>query len=109
VPWQGENLILNPSLNTKSHWSFLRDAEHDASTSRTDDASAAIKLLTPLPKASTVVSDLIAVQPGTRYTYGFYFKTANGPSSLTAPPIGVGTGTYVLRLSVQRANCSRAQ
>jgi hypothetical protein len=72
VSRQGENLIRNPSLRTKANWSFLRDAEYDASTSRTDEGSGAMKLLTPLPKASMVLSYLIAVQPGRRYTYGFY-------------------------------------
>ncbi len=85
VPRQGANLIVNPSVNTKANWSYLRDAEYDASTSRTDDGSGSMKLVTPPP--SMALTELIAVQSGKRYTYGFYIKTLNGP-------------TYVVRRSV---------
>ena len=84
VPRQGKNLIVNPSVKTKSNWSLLRDAEYDASTSRTDDGSGSMKLVTPVPNTSIVLSDVIAVQPGKRYTYGFYFKTLNGPTYVGA-------------------------
>lgn len=43
-----------------------------------------MKLLTPAPNASMVLSDLIAVEPGKRYTYGFYFKTEGGPTYVGA-------------------------
>jgi hypothetical protein len=81
---QGENLLLNPSVNTEANWSFLRDAEYDATASQTDDGSGSIRLLTPLPDVSMALSDLIAVQPGKLYTYGFYFKTENGPTYVGA-------------------------
>lgn len=77
---QGKNLVVNPSLKTTANWSFLRNAEYDESTSRTDDDSGSIKLLTPLPAASMVLSELIPVEPGRRYTYSFYFKTMSGPT-----------------------------
>ena len=80
VPRQGKNLIVNPSVKTKTNWRFLRDAQYDASTSRIDDGSGSIKLPTPHPKVSMALSDLIAVQPGKKYTYGFYIKTENGPT-----------------------------
>jgi hypothetical protein len=82
VPRQGANLIVNPSVETKANWSFARDAEYDDSTSRTDDGSGSIKLVTPPP--SMALTELIAVEPGKRYTYGFYIKTLNGPTYVGA-------------------------
>lgn len=82
VQRQGQNLIVNPSVKTKANWSFVRDAEYDASISRTDDGSGAIKLVTPPPNMA--LTELIAVQPGKRYTYGFYIKTLNGPTYVGA-------------------------
>lgn len=42
VERQGKNLIVNPSLTSIANWSLLRDAEYDASTSRTGDGSGSI-------------------------------------------------------------------
>jgi len=84
VKRQGKNLVSNPSVKAKANWSFVRDAEYDASTSRSDDGSGSIKMVTPLPEASMALSDLIAVHPSQRYTYGFYIKTENGPTYVGA-------------------------
>jgi len=84
VARQGKNLIANPSLDTTANWSYLRDAEYDDSTSRAADGSGSMKLRTPLPKSSMVVSKLIAVRPAQQYTYSFYFKTQNGPTYVGA-------------------------
>lgn len=82
MPRQGANLIVNPSVKGKANWTFARDAEYDASASRTDDRSGSIKLVTPPP--SMALTELIAVQPGKSYTYGFYLKTLNGPTYVGA-------------------------
>ena len=84
TPRQGKNLIVNPSLKSKANWNLLRDVEYDASTSRTQDGSGSLKLKTPLPNASMALSSLIAVKPGQQFTFGFYFKTENGPAYVGA-------------------------
>ena len=84
VPRQGANLVPNPTVSTKAKWSFVRDAEYDASTSRREDGSGSIKLVTPIPKGSMALSELIPVRAGQRYTFGFYLKTANGPTYVGA-------------------------
>lgn len=83
---QGENLIRNPTLNTTKNWKLLRDAIFDESTSRRNDGSGSFKLVTPYPdkKFATAKADLIAVEPGERYMYGFHIKTLNGPTYVGA-------------------------
>ncbi len=81
---QGKNLVANPSIKTMTHWTPLRDAEFDAATSRLDDGSGSILLKTPIPNGSAVNADLIPVRAGQQYTYGFYFKTLNGPTLVGA-------------------------
>lgn len=80
----GKNLVSNPSVKTRANWLLVREAEHDAATSRTEDGSGSFKLVTPLPDASMAFSDVIAVRPGQQYTYRFYIKTDNGPTYVGA-------------------------
>jgi hypothetical protein len=82
VSRKGRNLVPNPTVTTGSKWSFFGDAEFDAAISRGQDGSGAVELITPVskPNGSKVFSDFIPIKAGMKYTYGFYIKTANGPT-----------------------------
>ncbi len=82
VPRQGANLIVNPSIKTTKGWRVMRSAGFDPAVSRTKDGSGSFKLTVPIPdpQRSTVLSDLVPVQSGQRYTCAFYLLTANGPT-----------------------------
>ena len=84
IPRQGKNLIVNPSVKTTLSWTLVRDARYDALTSRKKDGSGSFQLETPLPKSSMALSELIPIRSGQRYTFGFYFKTLNGPTYVGA-------------------------
>ena len=80
VKRQGENLAPGRTVAADSHWSYFGDARLDEATSRTDDGSGSIKLVTPIPDGSMAFSDFIPIQGGRKYVYGFYIKTDNGPT-----------------------------
>lgn len=99
LPREGTNLVENPGVKTLSAWSLLRDLIFDESVSRTADGSGSFRLATPLPGASMAGSDLIPVQGGKRYTYGFYFRTQNGPTFVGAQiSLHDAKGTYLRNL-----------
>ncbi|HUT91988.1 MAG TPA: hypothetical protein VMY37_21005 [Thermoguttaceae bacterium] len=82
VPRHGMNLVSNATLATPAGWSLFGDAQYDADTSRSDDGSGAFLLTTCVfgQKGSKVFSDFIPIEGGKTFTYGFYIKTAGGPT-----------------------------
>ena len=80
LPRLGENMIGNAAIESKSEWTLLRGAMVDPATSSSQDDSGSIKLVAPVPKHSMAVAKLVAVKKGQRYTFGFHFKTQNGPT-----------------------------
>ena len=73
-------MIGNAAIESKSEWTLLRGAMVDPATSHSQDDSGAIKLVAPMPKHSMALAKLVTVKTGQRYTFGFHFKTQNGPT-----------------------------
>lgn len=99
VARHGANLVKNPGVNTPKNWSLVRDAVYDETVSRSKDGSGSFRLVTPLPTSSMAVSENVPVEQGKTYTFGFYFKTVNGPTNVGAQiSLHDEKGTYLRNL-----------
>lgn len=92
IPRQGKNLVPNPIAKTASTWSLIGNATYDPKTSRTSGGSGSFRLITPYydkerryqKNSGRVHSSFIPIEGGGKYTLGFFAKTANGPTYVSA-------------------------
>jgi hypothetical protein len=87
---RGQNLALNWNVATAEHWHVAGNAHYDASASRTADGSGSF-YYEDFRNAGRVASVLIPIEGGKKYTLGFFAKTANGPTLVSAS-VGIHDG-----------------
>ncbi len=75
---QADNLVPESTISSGAGWALHGDATFEPQTSRTEDGSGSLKLVTTA--TSMAFSDFIPIVAGRKYTLSFFAKTINGPT-----------------------------